>query len=247
MSKFDDVTTYILKAWFQDYLSPTDEQFASFIKACEEGIECHEHVAGGGPGSGTGNAAPVTLPNWIPDGLLYNLWAFRRLLTVSPPVGANFVPSTWVGGAGETLTTPTAGDRQYLYVGLDTEPASVLKLRRDTLRHVATWTAREGENNCQALVLHEGLLYAAVQHATARVIKISPQSMERVDYWIGAGEDQNCVTLVTEGKFVYAGMATSTWSGRKPGTASQGKTVARPWTSGRAVFLRGWPPCPPKW
>ena len=85
----------------------------------------------------------------------------------------------------------------------------MFKLRRDTLRHVGTWTAREGENVCRALIMHEGLLYAAVQHSTARVVQINPQGMERIGHWVGTEEDQSCVSLTAEGKFLYAGLATT--------------------------------------
>jgi hypothetical protein len=199
----------IFKSWFGNYQSPTAEQFVFFINQCADAIECHKHLGSGGPGSGTGHAGPIAPPEWITDEFLYNLWAFRRRLTVEPPVGANFIPTTWQGGEGELLTTPTACDRNHIYVGLETSPAQVLKLRRDTLRHVGTWTAREGENTCRALILHNGFLYAAVQHSSMRVIKISPAAMERIDYCLGTPEDQNCVALAAEGKFLYAGQATS--------------------------------------
>ena len=74
MTKFYQWKVDVLKDWFEDYKSPSSEQFAWFIKACQDAIECHEHAPGGGPGSGTGDAAPLTLPSWIPDSLLYNLW-----------------------------------------------------------------------------------------------------------------------------------------------------------------------------
>ncbi|MBC8445631.1 MAG: hypothetical protein H8D74_00380, partial [Chloroflexi bacterium] len=32
-----------LKSWFENYQSPTAEQFIWFINQCADGIECHEH------------------------------------------------------------------------------------------------------------------------------------------------------------------------------------------------------------
>jgi hypothetical protein len=216
MTKFAQWKVDFLKSWFEDFLSPAAEQFAYFIQACENAIECHEHVEDGGPGSGTGDAAPLTLREWIPDGLMYNLWAFRRLLTVSPQEGSHFTEKTWLGGEGEVLTVPTACDRRFLYVGLETEPARVVKLGLDagvplptTLQVYGTWEGYQGENYCRALTRDEDFLYAAVQHVSARVIKIDRVSLERVSYYIGPNEEQNCQALVEDGKFVYAGMATT--------------------------------------
>lgn len=64
MGKFTDAVKTALQAQFKDDDIPTEQGFADWIDAVQAGIQEHEHKSGGGPGSGTGDAAPITdLPN----------------------------------------------------------------------------------------------------------------------------------------------------------------------------------------
>ena len=59
MSKFTDAIKAGLKAYFQTDDIPTEAQFAEWIDAIQNGIQEHEHLAAGGAGTGTGDAAQV--------------------------------------------------------------------------------------------------------------------------------------------------------------------------------------------
>ena len=64
MGKFTDAVKTALQNQFKDDDIPTEQGFADWIDAVQAGIQEHEHKSGGGPGSGTGDAAPITdLPN----------------------------------------------------------------------------------------------------------------------------------------------------------------------------------------
>jgi len=59
MSKVDNTRIAAIKALFETGDTLTEQNFANLIDAIQEAAQEHEHVPGGGPGSGTGNAAPI--------------------------------------------------------------------------------------------------------------------------------------------------------------------------------------------
>ena len=61
MSKVTDARIAAIKALFKTGDKLTEENFADLVDAIQEAAEDHEHVSGGGAGSGTGNAAPIKI------------------------------------------------------------------------------------------------------------------------------------------------------------------------------------------
>jgi hypothetical protein len=59
MSKVDSSRVADLKARFELGDTLSEQSFADLIDAIAEAAQDHGHVASGGPGSGTGNAAPI--------------------------------------------------------------------------------------------------------------------------------------------------------------------------------------------
>ena len=59
MSKVTDAQIAAIKALFETGDKLTEDNFADLINAIQEAAQEHEHVSGGGAGSGAGNAAPI--------------------------------------------------------------------------------------------------------------------------------------------------------------------------------------------
>ena len=59
MSKVTDAQVAAIKALFKTGDTLTEQNFADLIDLIADAAEDHEHVSGGGPGSGTGDAAPI--------------------------------------------------------------------------------------------------------------------------------------------------------------------------------------------
>ena len=59
MSKFTDEVKATLQGYFNLGDVPTEAQYAEVFERIQEAIQEHEHVASGGPGSGTGDAGPI--------------------------------------------------------------------------------------------------------------------------------------------------------------------------------------------
>jgi len=59
MAKVDNTRIAGIKALFETGDTLTEQNFADLIDAIQEAAQEHQHVATGGPGSGTGDAAPI--------------------------------------------------------------------------------------------------------------------------------------------------------------------------------------------
>ena len=57
----------------------------------------------------------------------------------------------WVGGGGQDSVYALATDGTYVYAGLSTDPAQVVRIAIETMGTSAIWTGEEGEGECQAL------------------------------------------------------------------------------------------------
>jgi len=212
MSKFDDAIREVLQSLFEHGDVPDEDDFALFIDAIANGVEWHEHRPGGGPGSGTGDAAPL-LPTMeegelIRDISLDNLDAWRKLLTSHPHLAAEGLMKVWrVSPHGAACLALTCNP-PHLYAGLSLTPAQVVKVNISDLEAVQTWTGQESEDDCRALVFDGQFLYAALATTPARVIKIAPSSMATVATWVGEEGQDNCQALTHDGTYLYVGLAT---------------------------------------
>ena len=59
MSKFTQGVRDALALFFDQGDVPTPDQFHELIQAVQDGIQEHEHLATGGPGTGTGKTGPL--------------------------------------------------------------------------------------------------------------------------------------------------------------------------------------------
>lgn len=59
MSKVDELRRDALEAQFVTGSRPPEESYWDVFKAIQEAAQEHEHTPAGGPGTGTGDAAPV--------------------------------------------------------------------------------------------------------------------------------------------------------------------------------------------
>jgi hypothetical protein len=59
MPKLDSAAIAAIKAYFEEGDKLTEAGFYALIDALAYAAEDHEHLEGGGPGTGTGNAGPV--------------------------------------------------------------------------------------------------------------------------------------------------------------------------------------------
>jgi hypothetical protein len=81
MSKVTDARIAAIKALFGTGSKLTEDNFAALIDAIQEAAQEHQHVSGGGAGSGTGDAAP-----------LYTIGAFVWIIPGTLETGASQGP-----------------------------------------------------------------------------------------------------------------------------------------------------------
>jgi hypothetical protein len=66
----------------------------------------------------------------------------------------------WNGAAGQGDCRAIVSDGTYIYAGLNTSPAQVVKIDPTTMETVLTWTGASGQNQCYALDFDGTYLYA---------------------------------------------------------------------------------------
>ena len=77
----------------------------------------------------------------------------------------------WTGEAGEEWCCLTQ-DADYVYAGLETSPAKVIKIAKSTMTTSATWTGEAGDEYCSGLTQDADYVYAGIGTSPAKVIKI---------------------------------------------------------------------------
>ena len=166
MGKFDDDKREDIQNIFAYLNVPDEDDFAAFIQAIADGIEWHEHVRWGGPGSGKGYAAPI-LPDLgehgtVPDTMVDNRDTWLKLLASHPYLATEGLPKVWHIPCDEGDCHALTCDAPHLYAGLSTSPAQVARIDISDMTVLQTWTGEEGEDCCQALVCDGTFLYAGL-------------------------------------------------------------------------------------
>jgi len=77
----------------------------------------------------------------------------------------------WTGVTGQNLCRALTFDGTYIYVGLSTTPAYVVKINPSTMATVSTWTGSSGQNNCFGLTFDGTYIYAGLSTTPAYVIR----------------------------------------------------------------------------
>ncbi|GAI78593.1 unnamed protein product [marine sediment metagenome] len=96
----------------------------------------------------------------------------------------------WTGVAGDEYCCLTQ-DADYVYAGLYTTPAKVIKIDKSTMTTSAAWTGEVGENDCNAMTQDADYVYAGLGTSPAKVIKIAKSTMTTSAAWTGeAGDEQ---------------------------------------------------------
>ena len=164
MGKFDDDKREDMQNIFAYLNMPDEDDFAAFIQAIADGIEWHEHVRWRGPGSGTGDAAPI-LPDLgehgtVRDTMVDNRDTWLKLLASHPYLATEGLPKVWHIPCDEGDCHALTCDAPHLYAGLSTSPAQVAKIDISDMTVLQTWTGEVGADCCQALVFDGTFLYA---------------------------------------------------------------------------------------
>jgi len=145
----------------------------------------------------------------VRDGHLYNINALKRLLATQPHKALEILKKVWTGATGENYCRALTFDGTYIYAGLDTSPARVIKINPNTMTAVSLWYGGSGEGYCYALTFDGTYIYAGLNTSPARVIKINPNTMAKVSSWTGATGENYCRALTFDGTYIYAGLNTS--------------------------------------
>ena len=83
-----------------------------------------------------------------------------------------------------------------IFAGLNTTPASAVKIDPATMSTVASWVGAAGEDECDGLYHDGAFLYAGLDTFRAAVVKINPATMSTVAAWVGAAGEEKCLELV---------------------------------------------------
>lgn len=116
---------------------------------------------------------------------------------------------TWAGAAGQNACQVLVYDNGYIYAGLATHPALVVKINSSDMSTLDTWEAPAGNAICFGLISDGSYLYAGIESSPALVVKIDPSDMSTVLTWTGAlGQDiSGELTLI--GSDLYVGLLTT--------------------------------------
>lgn len=74
-------------------------------------------------------------------------------------------------------------DPTYIYAGLYTTPAQVIKIDPQDMATLATWQGDEGQDLCCALTFDGQYIYAGLRTIPGQVVQIDPATMTTVDTW----------------------------------------------------------------
>jgi len=209
VGKFDDLIRTNLEAIFEHDDVPDQDDFAFFVDAVADGIEWHEHRPGGGPGSGTGDAAPV-LPKLSPgdkirDTFVDNVDSWRKLLPSHPHLAARAVPVRWEGKEMQPFARAVSSDGDSLYVGLGGFPAYVFKMDPTDFTILETWQGTDEHYGVRDLLVLGEHLYVALGTHYGRIVKLNEHTLEQVSEWVmwESGQPTDC--LATDGTYLFAG------------------------------------------
>jgi hypothetical protein len=111
-------------------------------------------------------------------------------------------------------------DGIYIYVGLGTSPAKLIKVDpinsfdladSNFMRNVASLTLSSGSNICKSLLYDGKYIYMGLGTSPARLVKIDPVTMTEVKYveLSSANGENVCNALTYDGKYIYMGLGTS--------------------------------------
>jgi len=97
-----------------------------------------------------------------------------------PHVALEILKDVWTGAAGQDYAYSLAFDGQYLYVGLQVNPAVICKIDISTMETVDTWTGAAGELTVTSLIFDGTYLVASLGTAPGKVIQIDTSDMSTV-------------------------------------------------------------------
>jgi hypothetical protein len=107
---------------------------------------------------------------------------------------------------GEYVTS-VVRNGTYLYIGLATSPAQVVKVNISSMLEVSRWTGdiNQGEQTVTSLTLCGGYLVAGLQTNPTQLVKINPATMATVSKYTGSVDEIGCWCLANDGTNIYAG------------------------------------------
>ena len=135
------------------------------VKRAKEGTIAASHI--------TGKAVKLRVTARIIRELqqLYGFDNWKRLLATRPDEALKILKKVWTGATGEDNCFTLTFDGAYIYIGLNTSPAKVIKINPDTMATVSTWTGATGEDSCLALTFDGTYIYAGFYISPAKVIR----------------------------------------------------------------------------
>jgi len=77
----------------------------------------------------------------------------------------------WTGVTGQNYCCALTSDGTYIYAGLNTTPAYVVKINPSTMATVSTWSGAGGQDSCRALTFDGTYIYAGLSTTPAYVMR----------------------------------------------------------------------------
>lgn len=106
----------------------------------------------------------------------HTLTNIKKAVTAGQPLTIEqmiaLVGYAWTGETGDDTCSALTQDADYVYAGLYTTPAKVIKIAKATMTTSATWTGATGENECIPLAQDADYVYVGLATDPAKVIKI---------------------------------------------------------------------------
>jgi hypothetical protein len=142
--------------------------------------------------------------------LMSRLESMQLLLQNNPQLahlfGVDRADKTLTLNTGENSIRTMWSDGTYLYVGLVTSPAKIVKIQLSDLTKVTTLTLDTGEDSCVALWSDGTYLYAGLYLSPSKIVKIDLATFTKDStLTLGSGEN-NLFDLWSDGTYLYAGL-----------------------------------------
>jgi len=139
--------------------------------------------------------------------LLICLFMFSLLYSNKKTYAMEVVGSATLN-SGENYARSMVTDGTYAYVGTDTNPAKVVKIKLSDLSRVGSVTLNSGEDNAYSMVTDGTYAYVGTWTNPAKVVKVRLSDLSRVgSVTLNSGENY-ALSMVTDGTYAYVG----TWT-----------------------------------
>ena len=111
--------------------------------------------------------------------------------------------------SGEDRARAINEDDQYIYIGLDTSPAKIIRIDKNDFSRAETKTLANGENKVTSLVSDDKYVYVGLNTAPGRIVRLSKNDFVTTRTILLDSGQNNVSQLTQDDQYIYIGLGTS--------------------------------------